>query len=119
MFPPSTIKSAIETDLFFVSKFFLIFSNPFITISTLEVLFISQSFCGDNLILAPFAPPLLSDPLNVEADAHAVDTNWDIERPDFNILSFKYLTSLFFKLYFCLGIGSCQIKFSFGTSGPR
>ena len=30
---------------------------------------------GARRIRAPLAPPLLSDPLKVDADAHAVETN--------------------------------------------
>jgi hypothetical protein len=35
----------------------------------------SQSFCGARRIRAPFAPPRLSVPRNVAADAHAVETS--------------------------------------------
>ena len=31
---------------------------------------------------APFAPPRLSEPRNVAADAHAVVTSWEIDNPD-------------------------------------
>ena len=51
------------------------FNNTLITLSTFEILLICQSFCGCSLILAPLAPPRLSDPLKVEAEAHAVETN--------------------------------------------
>ena len=103
----------------FLSNLFLIFSKTFITLSTFAILFISQSFCGCSLILAPFAPPLLSEPLKVDADAHAVDTSWEIDNPDFKILFLRKFISLVFNLYFCFGTGSCQIKSSFGTSGPK
>ena len=85
-FPAKTIRSAIDTFLFFLSKFFLIFSNTLITLSTFEILLICQSFCGCSLILAPLAPPRLSDPLKVEAEAHAVVTNCEMDNPDFKIL---------------------------------
>ena len=49
----------------------------------------SQSFCGANLILAPFAPPLLSDPLKVEAEAQAVFTSCETESPDFKIFPLR------------------------------
>jgi len=38
-------------------------------------LFTSQSFCGASLIRAPLAPPLLSEPRKVDADAQAVETS--------------------------------------------
>ena len=50
-------------------------------------LFASQSFCGDSLILAPFAPPLISEPLNVDALAQAVSTISVTERPELLIAS--------------------------------
>ena len=73
--PPKTIKSAIETTFFLLSKFFFIISNLFKTFDNSEGLFTSQFFCGSSLILAPLAPPLLSEPLKVDADAQAVETN--------------------------------------------
>ena len=41
----------------------------------------SQSFCGERRILAPLAPPRLSEPLKVEALAHAVSTISAMDRP--------------------------------------
>ena len=79
----------------------------------------SQFFCGSNLILAPLDPPLLSEPRKVEADAQAVDTNSEIDNPDFNIFYLISLISFFLILYLAFGIGSCQINCSFGTSGPK
>ena len=38
----------------------------------------SQSFCGARRMRAPFAPPRLSEPRNVDADAHAVETSCEI-----------------------------------------
>ena len=35
---------------------------------------------------APFAPPRLSEPRNVDADAQAVETSWETDRPDARIL---------------------------------
>ena len=77
-FPASTIKSAIDI---FMSEFCVASNSFFIdcsfdkTSSNCIGLFTSQNFCGDNLILAPLAPPLLSEPLKVEADDHAVLTS--------------------------------------------
>ena len=93
--------------------------GDFITLDSWDGLFTSQSFCGDNLILAPLAPPLLSEPRKVEADAQAVETNCEIDTPDFSIFTFRSLISLFLILYLDFGIGSCQINFSLGTSGPK
>ena len=38
---------------------------------------------------APFAPPRLSEPRNVAADAQAVVTSWEIDSPDLRILAFR------------------------------
>jgi hypothetical protein len=54
-----------------------------------------QFFCGSNIILAPLAPPLLSEPLKVDAEAHAVETNSETDIFDFNIFDFKSLISFF------------------------
>ena len=48
----------------------------------------SQLFCGDRLILAPFAPPLKSEPLKVLALSQATVIRSEIERPDSEILVF-------------------------------
>ena len=84
--PPSTIKSAIETNLFLLSKLSLIFSKVLITLFICFGSLTSQLICGSNFILAPLAPPLLSDPLYVEADAHAVLTNSETVNFDLDIL---------------------------------
>ena len=38
---------------------------------------------------APFAPPRLSEPRNVDADAQAVETSCETDRPDARILLFS------------------------------
>ena len=76
----------------------------------------TQSFWGANLILAPLAPPLISVPLKVDALAHAVSTISEIDNPELAIFSFAASIS---KDLFPWGIGSCQIKSSSGTSGPK
>ncbi len=38
---------------------------------------------------APLAPPRMSEPRNVEADAQAVETNWEMDSPEPRILSFE------------------------------
>ena len=42
----------------------------------------SQSFCGARRMRAPLAPPRLSVPRNVAADAHAVATSWATVSPE-------------------------------------
>ena len=49
----------------------------------------SQSFWGASRIRAPLAPPRLSVPRNVAAEAHAVATSWDTLSPDARIDSFS------------------------------
>src|SRR6266446_4426692 len=49
----------------------------------------SQSFCGARRMRAPFAPPRLSEPRNVDADAQAVETSWETDRPDARIFAFR------------------------------
>ena len=49
----------------------------------------SQSFCGARRMRAPFAPPRLSEPRNVDADAQAVETSSETDRPEARILLFS------------------------------
>ena len=42
---------------------------------------------------APLAPPRLSEPRNVEADAQAVETSCDTDRPEARIFAFSAATS--------------------------
>ena len=49
----------------------------------------SQSFCGARRMRAPFAPPRLSEPRNVDADAQAVETSCETDRPDARIFAFR------------------------------
>ena len=49
----------------------------------------SQSFCGLRRMRAPLAPPRLSEPRNVEADAQAVETSCDTDRPEARIFAFS------------------------------
>jgi hypothetical protein len=51
--------------------------------------FTSQSFCGARRMRAPLAPPRLSLPRKVEAEAQAVVTNWEMESPEARILAFN------------------------------
>ena len=68
---------------------------------------------------APLAPPRLSEPRNVEADAQAAETSWDTDRPEARIFVFSAATSASLIGASAAGTGSCQISVSFGTSGPR
>jgi hypothetical protein len=57
-------------------------------------LFTSQFFCGSSRIRAPLAPPRMSVPRKVAADAQAVDTNWETDSPVSRILPFSEAISL-------------------------
>ena len=73
--PPKTIRSANETVLFLVLNPFCIFSKTPNTLDSSGGLLTSQFFCGSSQIRAPLAPPLLSEPRKVDAEAQAVDTS--------------------------------------------
>ena len=80
----------------------------------------SQPLCGSSRIRAPLAPPRLSLPRNVEADAHAVETSCDTVRPEARISRLSAaMSSLQTSSCVTAGTGSCQISTSDGTSGPR
>ena len=80
----------------------------------------AQSFCGARRRRAPLAPPRLSVPRNVDAEAHAVDTSCATERPQPRSLALSAVTSCgFTRSCVTAGTGSCQMSASFGTSGPR
>ena len=49
----------------------------------------SQPRCGSRRMRAPFAPPRLSLLRNVEADAHAVETSWETDRPESRMLALE------------------------------
>ena len=49
----------------------------------------SQSFCGARRMRAPFAPPRLSEPRKVDADAQAVETSCETDSPEARILLFR------------------------------
>ena len=69
---------------------------------------------------APFAPPRLSDPLKVDADAHAVLTNSETLNPDDKTDALSASTSCsLINSCVTLGTGSCQIHSSAGTSFPK
>ena len=80
----------------------------------------SQSFCGARRMRAPLAPPRLSVPRNVDADAHAVETSWATVSPEARIVRFSSaMSSAPASSWSTSGTGSCQISRSAGTSGPR
>src|SRR5512145_3290239 len=46
----------------------------------------SQSLCGARRMRAPLAPPRLSEPRKVDADAQAVDTSCETDSPEARIV---------------------------------
>src|SRR6267154_6066843 len=80
--PPRTIRSAIDT---FLPNSFRVASSFERTFANSGGLFTSQSFWGARRMRAPFAPPRLSEPRNV--DAQAVETSWETDRPDARIFA--------------------------------
>ena len=118
--PPSTIRSASDTFLPPPLNSFWIASSLSRTVLSSAGRLISQSFCGARRMRAPLAPPRLSEPRKVEADAQAVDTRSETERPEARIFCLSDAASASpIGGWSALGIGSCQISVSFGTSGPR
>ena len=121
--PPSTIRSARET--FFPPvceplKSAWIPSRVCSTVASSAGSLTSQSFCGARRMRAPLAPPRLSLPRNVDADAHAVETSWDTDRPEARIWLFRAaMSAASTSAWSTAGTGSCQISGSAGTSGPR
>ena len=76
--PPSTIRSASETFLPPAAEAlnsFWIASSFCSTFASSAGWLTSQSFCGARRMRAPLAPPRLSEPRKVEADAQAVETS--------------------------------------------
>src|SRR6266481_4247013 len=90
--PASTIRSASETFLPPDGALLNVLWMPSRVFSTLPNWadwLTSQSFCGAKRMRAPFAPPRLSEPRNVDADAQAVDTNSETDSPDARILPLR------------------------------
>src|SRR5271170_4032401 len=76
--PPSTMRSASDTffpPVWEALNFFCTPSNALSTSLSCAGLFTFQFFWGARRMRAPLAPPRLSLPRKVEADAQAVDTN--------------------------------------------
>ena len=86
--PPSTITSASETrfppDCALLKPCWMPSRTPS-TVANWSGWFTAQSFCGARRMRAPFAPPRLSLPRNVDADAQAVDTSCETDSPDSRI----------------------------------
>ena len=89
------------------------------TLASSAGLLTGQSLCGARRIRAPFAPPRMSVPRKLAADAHAVETSWEMVRPEARILPLRSAMSFSpISSWSTLGTGSCQICGS-GTHGPR
>ena len=91
--PPSTIRSASETFLpplacsveLLLDRFELLEHLARAAAGSLT----AQSFCGARRMRAPLAPPRLSEPRKVEAEAQAVETSSDTVRPEARIFAFS------------------------------
>jgi hypothetical protein len=69
---------------------------------------------------APLAPPRLSEPRKVDAEAQAVATSSETVRPVARIFAFKSAMSFAsISGWSTAGTGSCQTSTSCGTSAPR
>ena len=69
---------------------------------------------------APLAPPRLSEPRKVEAEAQAVVTSWATVSPEARMLALRPAMSWSLTTgWFTAGIGSCHSSVSAGTSLPR
>ncbi len=94
--PASTIRSASET---FLPPDCAPLNSPWMPSSTFSTFascsgwLTAQSFCGARRMRAPLAPPRLSEPRKVDADAQAVDTSSDTDSPDARIFCLSEATS--------------------------
>ena len=120
--PPRTIRSASETFFPFAAfrlKSCWICSNFCKTLASCSGSLTAQSFCGAKRIRAPLAPPRLSDPRKVEAEAQAVATNRGMDRPDAMILLLSPAISCSLSNgCSTAGTGSCH-NWGLATKGPR
>src|SRR5439155_24612806 len=90
--PARTIRSASETFLPPEAALLNPLWMPSRVLSTLASSagwLTSQLFCGAKRTRAPFAPPRLSEPRKVDADAHAIDTSCETDSPEAGILPFR------------------------------
>ena len=67
-------------------------SNPASTAFNRSGLLQSHERMGSSWMRAPLAPPRLSEPRKVDADAHAVKTRSSATRPDFKMSAFNART---------------------------
>lgn len=93
-------------------------SSILVKVST-AFLFTSHSRCGDKAIRAPFAPPRLSPPRKVDAEAQPRETSSPADSPNATIFAFASSILAVDGIALAAGNGSCQIKSSAGTSGPN
>ena len=94
--PASTIRSARETFLPPVDALLnsaWMPSNVFSTLASSAGWLTGQSFWGARRMRAPLAPPRLSEPRKVDADAQAVDTSCETESPEARTLLLREATS--------------------------
>src|SRR5450756_1162822 len=121
--PPSTIRSASETcfpPACELLNSFWTSSRGDSTFANSVGLLTSHAFCGSRRMRAPLAPPRLSEPRNVDAEAHAVETSWETDSPEARIFSFRAaMSSAPISSCVTAGTGSCHNSDSWGTSGPR
>ncbi|MNC40187.1 hypothetical protein D3C75_888810 [compost metagenome] len=68
---------------------------------------------------APFAPPRLSPPRKVEAEAQPRETNSPADSPSATIFALASAMLAEDGIALAVGNGSCQIKSSAGISGPK
>ena len=121
--PASTIRSASEILLppaAPASKSLRTRSSTSITRASSAGSLTAQSFCGARRMRAPLAPPRLSLPRKVAADAQAVRTSCAVDRPEASTAAFSAaMSSSPTSGWSTAGTGSCQIIGSAGTSLPR
>ena len=90
--PARTIRSASETflppDCALLNSLWMP-SSALSTFASWAGWLTSQSFCGARRMRAPFAPPRLSEPRKVDADAQAVETSSETDSPDARTLPLR------------------------------
>ena len=91
--PPSTIRSASDTFLPPVWNSFWIASSLSRTVLSSAGLLTAQSFWGASRTRAPLAPPRLSVPRKVEAEAQAAETSCETVRPEPRIFALSAAAS--------------------------
>ena len=64
-------------------------SSVFSTFASSAGWLTGQSFWGARRMRAPFAPPRLSEPRKVDADAQAVETSCETDSPEARILPLR------------------------------